>query len=301
MVSRKRSKGIRVTNSERVYDVFVYIMITLLGVICLYPYLNVMAKSFSGAEEVLSGKVMGILPKGFNLEAYAMTIKSERFVRSAGNTVFITVVGTLLNVMLTYFVAYATSRKRLPGSKLIMTLYIITMMFSGGMIPTYFVIINAGLRNSLWSLILPGLVVPYNLILMRNYMAALPGELEESASIDGASQWTVMFRILLPLTLPSIATIVLFCAVSQWNSYFNALLYIDDRSKTVLQQYIRELLASVGDAEKNGGDVREMMHGMPTETVRAACVVCATLPILCVYPFLQKYYIKGMTLGAVKG
>lgn len=299
MVSRKR--GIRGGFGERANDIFVYFMITLLAVICLYPYLNIMAKSFSGAEQVLSGKVMGILPKGLNFEAYAMTIKSERFISSAGNTVFITVAGTFLNVMLTYFVAYATSRKNLPGVKLIMTLYIITMLFGGGMIPTYFVIINASLRNSLWSLIIPGLVVPYNLILMRNYMAALPVELEESASIDGASQWTVMFKIILPLTLPSIATIVLFCAVSQWNSYFNALLYIDDRSKTVLQQYMRELLASIGDTERTGGDVREMMRGMPTETVRAACVVCATLPILLVYPFLQKYYIKGMTLGAVKG
>ena len=301
MVSSKRSNRIRRANSERAYDLFVYVMITLLAVVCLYPYLNVMAKSFSGAKYVLSGHVMGIIPKGFNMEAYAMTLNSERFVTSARNTVFITVVGTFLNVMLTYFMAYATSRRNLPGSRLIMTLYIITMMFGGGMIPTYFVVINAGLRNSLWSLILPGLVVPYNLILMRNYMAALPDEMEESASIDGASQWTVMFRILLPLTLPSIATIVLFCAVGYWNSYFNALLYIDDRGKVVLQQYIRELLASIGDAEKNGGDVREMTRGMPSETVRAACVVCSTLPILCLYPFLQKYYIKGMTLGAVKG
>lgn len=295
------NKSRRVKNPEWPYDVLVYVIITLLGVICLYPYLNVMAKSFSGAKEVLSGEVMGILPKGFNFDAYSMTLKSERFIGAFGNTLFIAVTGTLLDVMLTYFVAYATSRKNLPGNKLIMTLYIFTMMFGGGMIPTYFVIINAGLRNSLWALILPGLVVPYNLILMRNYLASLPGELVESASIDGASQWTIMFRILLPLTLPSIATIVLFCAVGYWNSYFGALLYIDDRDKVVLQQYLRELLMRVQDAENNGGDMREMMKNMPSESVRAACVVCATVPILCLYPFLQKYYIKGMTLGSVKG
>jgi len=298
---KSNSKRRMTTPGEKIFDIVVYVLITALAVVCLYPYLNVVAKSFSGAKEVLSGKVMGIIPKGFNVQAYEMTLNSSRFVTAAGNTIFITIVGTILNVVLTYFVAYATSRKKLPGAKLIMTLYIITMMFGGGMIPTYFVIINAGLRNSLWSLILPGLVVPYNLILMRNYLAALPDELEESAFIDGANQWDVMFKILLPLTLPSIATIVLFCAVSYWNSYMGALMYIDDREKVVLQQYIRELLASISDAEKSGGDVREMMNGMPTETVRAASVVCATLPILCLYPFLQKYYIKGMTLGAVKG
>ena len=300
MVSSKRSNRIRRANSERAYDLFVYVMITLLAVVCLYPYLNVMAKSFSGAKYVLSGHVMGIIPKGFNMEAYAMTLNSERFVTSARNTVFITVVGTSLNVMLTYFMAYATSRRNLPGSRLIMTLYIITMMFGGGMIPTYFVVINAGLRNSLWSLILPGLVVPYNLILMRNYMAALPDELEESASIDGASQWTVMFRILLPLTLPSIATIVLFCAVGYWNSYFNALIYINSNAKKPLTLFIRELLLSQENNEVADGELASDFKRM-AQVVKYAVIVVATAPIMCMYPFLQKYFVKGVMIGSIKG
>lgn len=301
MVKYKMKSRIRVSDSERIFSVFALFMITLMAAVCLYPYLNVMARSFSGAEDVVAGRVMGILPKNFTLDSYRMTFRSDRFWKSGLNTVYVTVAGTILNVMLTYFVAFATSRKKLPGSKLIMTLYIITMMFSGGMIPTYFVVIGAGLRNTLWSLIIPGLVAPYNLILMRNYLEALPEELEESAFIDGASQIDVMFRILFPLTLPSIATIALFCAVGYWNSYFDALIYIDDRDTATLQLYMRELLASIIDAEKSGGDVREIRNAMPVESVRAASVICSTLPILCLYPFLQKYYITGMTLGAVKG
>jgi putative aldouronate transport system permease protein len=274
-------------------------MITLLAAACLYPYLNVVAKSLSSADAVNTGKVTGILPVGFTAAAYDIVFKSYRFMGALKNTVFVTVVGTVLNVTLTIFVSFAVSRRELPGRKLIMLLYVITMLFSGGLIPTYIVVIRAGLRNSLWSLIIPTLVSTFNVVLMRNFFATIPYSLEESAMMDGAGHFTVLFRIIVPLSMPSIASITLFCAVGYWNSYFNALMYIDDRGKDTLQIYLRDLLMTLQDAERSG-IVDELIQSMPNEAMRGAAVFASTLPIICVYPFLQRYFVKGMTLGAVK-
>ena len=292
--------GIQETAQDKIIRWVCNLMITLLAIVCLYPYLNVVAKSFSSGDAVMSGQVNGIFPKDITIETYKkLLFESNTFFNSLKNTLFITLVGTMLNLTLTIFIAFAVSRRNLPGSRLIMLLYIITMLFSGGIIPTYLVVIGVGLRNSLWSLIIPGLVSAFNVVLMRNYFATIPASLEESAMMDGADNFTVLLKIMVPLAKPSIACIALFCAVGYWNSFFNALMYIDDRSKTVLQIYLRNMILSVQAAEMNGV-MDEFMKDMANETMRGATVFASTLPIVCLYPFLQRYFIKGMTLGAVK-
>lgn len=265
-------------------------------VVCLYPFINIVAKSFSSEAPILAGEVY-LLPKGFNTVAYEIVLGSARFWKSFGSSVFITVVGTILNVSLTSFVAYAVSRKNLPGQKVITLLYIFTMLFGGGLIPTYLVVTNSGLYNSLWALIIPGLVSPFNLILMRNYFCTIPESLEESAKMDGANHFTVLFRIIIPLSLPSIATISLFCAVGYWNEYFSALIYISNRAIAPIQIYLREILLNASDADLNNMD---LIMTVAQEAVRGATVFVATVPILLIYPLLQKYYVQGMTVGAVK-
>jgi putative aldouronate transport system permease protein len=180
-----------------------------------------------------------------------------------------------------------------------MFLYIFSMLFSGGMIPTYLVVIGAGLRNSLWSLIIPTIVGPFNLVLMRSFFATIPDSLEESAMIDGADPLRVLFRIIIPLAMPSIATITLFCAVKYWNSYFYAMIYIDSRSLATLQIYLRELLMNLEDAERSGF-MDDLVGSLANDSLRGAAVFASTLPIIIVYPIVQKYFVKGITLGAVK-
>jgi putative aldouronate transport system permease protein len=287
------------TREDAVIRWISYFMITLLAVVCLYPYLNIIAKSFSSAEAVNRGKVNGVWPVDFTTEAYGMVFNSNRFTGSFMNTVFVTITGTFLNISLTTFVAFAVTRKNLSGKKIIMFLYIFSMLFSGGMIPTYLVVVGAGLRNSLWSLILPGLVSPFNLVLMRSFFVTIPSSLEESAMIDGADPIRVLFKIIIPLAMPSIATITLFCAVGYWNTYFNAMLYIDSRSLATLQIYLRELMMNLADAERSG-IIDDLADALASDSLRGAAVFASTLPIIAVYPFLQKYFVKGITLGAVK-
>ena len=293
----------RINISETAEDLiirwFSNIMITLLAVVCLYPYINVIAKSFSSSEMVNRGLVTGIIPKEFSLESYKLVLNSSRFVNAFMVSVYVTVFGTLTNTVLTIFMAFAVSRKNLPGGKIIMFLFIFSMLFSGGLIPTYLVVVGAGLRNNLWALIIPGLVSPFNLILMRTYFSTIPSSLEESALIDGADHITVLFRIIIPLTLASTATITLFNAVGYWNTYFNAMIYIDSRNLATLQIYLRELMMSMRDAERSGF-IDSLMFEVANESLRGAAVLASTLPIILVYPFLQKYFVKGMTLGAVK-
>ena len=284
------------STSEKIWDVFIYVFLLGVMLICIVPFLNVVAKSFSSEAHVLAGDVF-LWPKDFTLAAYEIVIGSGRFWTSFGNTVFITAVGTLLNTLLTIFAGYALSRKHLLGSGFFVFLFIFTMLFSGGMIPTYLVVKEAGLLNTLWAVIIPGLVAPFNLIIMRLYFYTIPDSLEESAKMDGAANIRILFSIMIPLAMPAIATIGLFYAVEYWNGYFDALIYINNRDLHPLQVYLREVIINAVDADLNN---MERMMNVAQESVRGATVVAATLPILIVYPFLQKYFVKGVTLGAVK-
>lgn len=296
MTIGKKRRGPPRSREDRVVGAVSNLILGLVIVVCLYPFLNIVAKSFSSEGPILAGEVY-LLPVGFTTKAYEIVLGSARFWNAAASSVFVTVVGTVLNLVLTAFVAFALSRKNLPGQKLIAMLYIFTMLFGGGLIPTYLVVSSSGLYNTLWALIIPGLVSPFNLILMRNYFLTIPESLEESAKLDGAGHFVILFRIVIPLALPSIATIGLFCAVAYWNEYFSALIYINNRSIVPIQVYLREILLNAGSADLNNMD---LMLQVAQEAVRGATVLAATVPILLVYPFLQKYYIQGMTVGAVK-
>ncbi|TDF98815.1 carbohydrate ABC transporter permease [Paenibacillus piri] len=289
---RLKSKG------ERLFDGFNYMLLTAAILICLIPVLNIVAKSFSAEANVLAGDVF-IWPVGFNLEAYNIVLGSQKFIRSFGNSVFITVTGTVLNVTLTVFTGYVLSRNRLHGQKLVMMLFVFTMLFHAGLIPTYLVIKSLGLLNTLWALILPTLVSPFNMILVRLYFFSIPDSLEESGKMDGASNLRILFHIMIPLAMPVIATVALFCAVEYWNSYFEALMYINNYKLLPLQVFLREMILSASDASDNV-DMLSQIH-VSQESIRGATVVAATLPIVIVYPFLQRYFVKGMVLGAVKG
>ncbi len=288
-----RSSVVLKNRSDRVFDVFVYLILTVFMVLTVLPFINILAKSLSSAIYVHAGRV-SLFPVGFTFEAYELVMGSTKFWRAFGVTVFITVVGTSLNTWFTANIAYALSRKRLPGRRLVGFLYIFTMFFSGGLIPTYLVVRAFGLTNTLWSVIIPTLVIPYHMIIVRNYFLGVPDSLEESARMDGASNVTILYRIYVPISLPAIATISLFYAVDYWNQYFDALIYLTDRALFPLQVYLRELIRST-DPAAGFTDMR-----MANASVNGATVIASTLPILMVYPFLQRYFVKGIMLGSVK-
>ncbi|MFK7692752.1 carbohydrate ABC transporter permease [Paenibacillus sp. HJGM_3] len=286
------------TRGEAIFEWFNYTLLVLIILTCLIPVLNIAAKSLSDEASVMAGEVL-IWPIHFTTDAYGIVLGSQKFLTSFRNSVYITMVGTLLNVILTVCTGYALSRSRLKGQKAIMMLYVFTMLFNAGIIPTYLVVKGAGLINSYWALIVPALVSPFNMIIVRLYFMNLPDSLEESGKIDGASNVRILVSIMVPLAMPVIATIALFCAVEYWNSYFDALMYINDAKLMPLQVYLREMLLNAADASNNVDMLAQV--NVSQESIRGATVVAATLPIVVVYPFLQRYFVKGVVLGAVKG
>ncbi|WP_028547341.1 carbohydrate ABC transporter permease [Paenibacillus sp. UNC451MF] len=280
-------------------DLFSYTVLLLMAVATLLPFANVLSKSVSEEWAVVSGKV-GILPVGFQLKTMAYVVTSSQFLNSFLISVLVTVTGTLLSILITAVTAYPLSKRHLPFMNVIMVLFVFTMMFSGGIIPNYLLMKNLGLINSLWSLILPATISVFNLLVIKSYYESLPEALEDSAKIDGARTFTILFRIILPLSGPVIATIALFYAVYYWNDFFNPMLYINDPSLKPLQLYLRDIVMDADSSSALNKSVDDLMNVSP-EGVRAATVVASTVPILLVYPFLQKYFIKGVLIGSVKG
>ena len=284
------------TRGERIFDIVNCIILVFTVIITLLPFLHVVAKSLSKESAVMAGEVT-IFPIGFNLRTYKYVIGNHEFLRSLYVSIFVTGIGTILHVLVTSLVAYPLSRKYLVGRRIISFIFIFTMLFSGGLIPTYLVIKSLGLIDSIWVLILPGLFSSFNMIILRNYFSTIPDSLEESAKIDGCSNLGIFFRIIFPLSLPAIATVCIYTAVSYWNSYFNALLYINSRNLYPLSLYLRTVVL---DTAAQLVDLNPELTNLNPESVRSATVVASTLPILIVYPLLQKYFIKGVILGAVK-
>jgi len=280
-------------------DIFSYALLTLFAISTILPFLNIIAKAISEDWAVISGKV-SILPVGFQLDNIKYVITSRQFLNSFLISVIITVAGTFLALLMTGIAAYPLSKKHLPGIKAVLILYVFTMFFSGGMIPNYLLIKNLGLYNTLWSIILPGMISVFNMLIIKNYYESLPESLEESAKIDGASNTLILFKIIIPLSLPVFATITLFAAVTHWNDYFGPMLYINKTSLKPLQLYLRDVVMEVNDTTATAKSDDFLMHVAP-EGVRAATIIASTVPILCVYPYLQKYFIKGILIGSVKG
>lgn len=284
-----------------VFDGLIYLFMLLFFIIVAYPILYVLALSFSSREAVLNNEVY-IIPVGFNFDNYKLVLKHEFLPKAFLNSVFYTVFGTLYSMILTILGAYALSRKNYFGRDFIMFLIAFTMMFGGGMIPSYMLIKNLGLLNTRLALIIPFAVSQYNLIVMRTYMQQIPSAIEESAKLDGANDFVILFRIFVPMSKPVIATITLFYAAGQWNDFFSGLIYLDNKNKFPLQLVIRDLLITQNDATLNQGLAAQ--QGMPSLTpggFRAAIVVVTVLPLLVVYPFIQKYFVKGVMLGSIKG
>lgn len=279
-----------------------FAVILLVDLVILYPILNVVAVSFSSYAQYTANPMM-IIPKGFNLDSYIKVFQDANILTGYGNTIFITVVGSVLGVTITVLAAYSLSKKNLKGKKVIMPLILFTMFFSGGMIPSYFLMRDLHLLDTRIALILPGCISAYNLILVKNFMESLPMSLMEAAEIDGATEPQILAKIVVPLSKPIISVIFLFVAVGYWNSYFNAILYTKTRAKWTLQLVIREIIMSAQSLQNatDGNLAEQGMNAIPPIMLQYASIVVAMVPILCVYPFVQKYFQEGIMLGAVKG
>lgn len=278
-------------------SIFNYCVLTLLAIACLLPFLNIIGSSFATSSEITQRPFI-LIPKTFTLDAYRYILSTPTIFRSLGVSIIVTLGGTFISMCLTSFMAYGLSRKYLHGRGVINFLIVFTMLFAGGMIPTFLVVKSLHLIDSLWSLILPVAINAFNLIIMRNFFQALPDSLEESAKMDGCTDFGVFFRIMLPLSLPSIATISLFYAVTYWNTYQNALIYLNDSSKWPIQVLLRQIVIVSSGMNADAGAVDVVP---PAQSIKMAVIIVATIPMLIVYPFIQKYFVKGALVGAVKG
>lgn len=271
----------------------------LLGfaLLCLVPFLNVIGTSFESPGQIALRNFV-LIPKQPTLSAYRYILSTPTIFRALGVSFFVTAAGTVCSLLVTSLMAYALSRKYLYGRRIINFLVVFTMLFNGGMIPLFLVVNGLGLIDSLWSLIFPIMVSAYNLIIMRNFFQGIPDSLEEAAKIDGANDFQVFFQIMLPLSAASIATIGLFYAVSYWNTYQPAVLYINDSTLWPIQILLRQIVIV---ASGSNFDITSVDVVPPAQSVKMAVIVVATLPMLIVYPFIQRYFVKGVTLGSVKG
>jgi ABC transporter, permease protein len=296
--SSRRHNRIRESFSDRVvYCITILVMILVL-IITLYPFLYVLSMSLSDQGSVLRQEVW-LLPKGFNLKSYKKVFSDSSIWVAYGNTLYYTIVGTIVNVIFTCMTAYPLSRRRFWGRNFISLLIVFTTLFSGGMIPNFLLIKNLGLYNTRWAMILPNAISVFNMILARTFFMGIPESLMESASIDGAGEGTILWKIVVPLSKPIVAVLTLFYAVGHWNSYFNALLYVPDIKLQPLQMYLVKLLVLAQDqlAEGDGDLLQLAMEAMQT---KYATIIVVILPILCIYPFLQKYFAQGVMIGAIK-
>ena len=285
------------TRAEKRFGYFNNTFLILLGLICLLPYINLLAKSFSSEAHVMAGDIL-FWPKGFNVDAYKGLLTIPNFKIAFKNSLITTFLATATHTFFTIAVGYMTSKEHIPGSRMIMRMYVFTMLFSGGTIPTYMVIRACGLINNLLVMVLPGMVGAFNMIMARNYFYTIPDSLEESAKLDGASNLTVFFRIMLPMAIPSVATITIFIAVGMWNGYLGPKMYLTKNEVKTLSIYLKQIVDASNLA--NTAEGAEMLDKVAAASFRAAAIFISTVPILCVYPFLQKYFIVGMTMGAVK-
>ncbi len=291
---------IKKTAEDRAVDIFVYGIMLAAALITVIPFANVLSKAFSADWAVTSGQV-GIFPIGFNVDSFNYVFHESTFWHSMLMSVAVTVTATVSGIIITAVTAYPLSKKHLPGIKPILFLFVFTMLFNGGMIPDYLNMKRLGLINTFPVLILPGLLSVYNMLIIKNYYENLPESIEESARIDGASNPRIFFSIIAPLSVPVFATIVLFILVSYWNSYIPPMMYTTDPSLKTLQLYIRDLIAEASSGAASGGMTNQNWDNISSEGMRSATIIISVVPMLIIYPFLQKYFLKGILIGSVKG
>lgn len=285
---------------SRTFDVVVIIMFAALALLTLYPFYNVIILSFSNTESVAK-HIPYLLPFALDLTGYKTIIQDSDFINSLLVSLFVTIVGTAVNMVLSVIAAYVLSRKYLDGRNMIMSVIVFTMLFGGGLVPTYMVIKDMGLINKVWAMILPTAINTYYLIIMKNYFLGLPAGLFEAAKLDGAGEWTMLWKVAFPLSKPIMATFTLFYAVDRWNEWYNALLYINKKALSPLQIYLRDILTSLNSQLST--QAQQMMGStqkVSTSAVQMATIVITALPIMLVYPYLQKYFVNGVMVGGIK-
>ena len=288
-------------SDDRIIDLTKIVILILLVVVTVYPFWNILIISVNDAMDALKGGLY-FLPRKLSFDAYKQIFNNEDFMYSIRVTLARTVIGTPVSLFVTATAAFVLSRKEFSGNRVISFLFVFTMYFGGGMVPTYMIIKSLGLINNFWVFIFPGAMSVYNMILIRNYIDTLPEELFESARLDGASDLSIFFKIVVPLSKPILMTVGLFVAVGQWNSWFDAYLYTSSQNLKPMQAILVEIL---NQYQTSGGDSAQVAQGakgirLTPDSIRMAATIVSTLPIIMVYPFIQKYFEKGIMLGAVK-
>lgn len=292
--------------SRKVFLVINYIVLTFLGLICVLPFINLLAISFSNKTAVAANAVT-FWPIGFNTAAYSFIMSSSQFLRALWISVQRTVLGVALNLILIVFTAYplSKSKQEFPLRNVFSWFFVVTILFSGGLIPSYMVVKYTGILNTIWALILPGALNVFNMLVVMNYMRSLPHELEEAAYIDGAGHFQTLFRVILPVCTPTLATVTLFSFVGHWNSWYDGMIYMKTVDKYPLRTYLQTIVINPEAFFRNATNVSQELGNFinlaNARTTNAAQLFLATIPILCIYPFLQKYFTTGLVMGSVKG
>jgi putative aldouronate transport system permease protein len=290
---------VKISKSYRVFQFFNVVILLSIIFLTLYPFLFVVAQSFSSESYVYAGKIT-FYPRGFTTQTYREVMGEKYFWLGYKNTIVYTVSATAISLFMTTIFAYALSKKRLVGRKFFMGFAMFTMFFGGGLIPNYLLIRTLGMRNTIFSVIVPGAISTWNLIIMKSFFEGMPSELEEAASVDGLSTYGILLKIVLPLSKAILATMTLFYAVGNWNAWFGAFLYMDKKEMFPVTLYLRNIIAGAQQTAVNSGSDIEKSTQIAA-TIKSATIVLTVLPILCVYPFIQKYFVTGVMIGSVKG
>lgn len=287
----------RESRGEKIFYTVNYVLLTLIAILCIYPLIYILSASFSSSTEVISGTVI-LLPKSLTTESYQKVLSNSAIWLAYGNTIFYTVAGVAVSMVLTVLGAYSLSKKRLMGRRFLAFFISLTLWFQAGTIPIYLNIVNLHMLDSRWGILIPFALSTFNVIVLRTYFEGIPDALEEAARIDGAGDPYILFKIYLPLAMPSLATVALFYAVSRWNGYFWAMVLLQTDSKVPLQVVLKKMIVEIAAVSDSKVD---MTQKISQETFIYATIIVSILPMVAFYPFIQKYFIKGMTVGAVKG
>ena len=296
------NKGIKVSTGEKIFDVFNYIIMGLLCFTMVYPFWYLFILSIADAERTALTSLY-TWPRYLSLSSYINVLRSKYIYLSFWVTIRKTVIGVILSLFFTFNLAYVLSKKYFPNRTFWTSIVVFTMFFSGGLVPDYLLVRNLGLFDSMWALILPNMISAYNTVIMRNFLMSIPESIEESARIDGANDIIILYKLIFPLSLPIIATVGLWLAVGHWNSWFDSMIYIQTPEKQVLQVILRRVVieGAAQFVQMGGFEDYELMKKMTPDTIKAAMTMIVTIPILIVYPFVQKYFVKGVIIGSLKG
>jgi len=284
---------------EKCFGAFNILVLGIIALLCLYPFVYTLSISLSTATEA-SRAGFHLYPREVSLVSYKMVLSNPNIMTGYMNTILRTVLGTALTLVTTCVAAYPLSRREMPHRSMITFFIVFTMLFNGGLVPGYLLIKNLGMVNSIWALVVPSMLAAFNIIIVKNFFQSLPESLVESARLDGAGEWTILSKIYLPLSTPVLATVALWSAVAHWNTWFDALLYITDDSKQVLQTFLQRIVIESSTQMMELGITDTTVLEFTGETIKAATIIITILPIICVYPFVQKYFVKGIMLGGVK-